>query len=156
MLATGTILERDQPPRVVNPLSVSIDSCGKKCPILDLRYANMHLYEDKIKFDDWKCFGNYLLVNKGYLFKFDLKNGYHRIDIFDFHQTYLDFSWDIKGATKYFVFTVLPFGLSSALFVLTKVVHPLVKHWPLHAVKIACSRRWFNYSIYISRWSFLL
>ena len=85
MLATRTILERDQPTRVVNPLSVSTDSSGKKLLILDLRYVNMHLYKDKIKFDDWKCFENYLLANKGYLFKFDLKNGYHHIDIFDSH-----------------------------------------------------------------------
>ena len=138
MLATGTILERDHPPRIVNPLSVSIDSSGKKRLILDLGYVNMHLVKDKIKFDDWKCFENYLLANKGYLLKFDLKNGYHHIDIFDSHQTYLGFSWDIKGTTKYFVFTVLPFGLSSAPFVFTKVVRPLVKHWRSHAVKIAC------------------
>ena len=92
MLATETILERDHPPRVVNTLSVSIDSSGKKHLILDLRYVNMHLYKDKIKFDDLRCFKNYLLANKGYLFTFDLKNGYHHIDIFDSHQTYLGFS----------------------------------------------------------------
>ena len=30
MLATGTILERDHSPRVINPLSVSIDASDKK------------------------------------------------------------------------------------------------------------------------------
>ena len=99
MLATGANLEWDHPPRIVNPLSVSIDSSCKKRLILDLRYVNMYLYKDKINFDDWKCFENYLQANKDCLFKFDLKNGYHRIDIFDSHQTYLGFSWDIKGAT---------------------------------------------------------
>ena len=44
----------------------------------------------------------------------------------------------MKGVTKDFVFPVLPFGLSSAPFVFTKVVRPLVKHLRLHAVKIAC------------------
>ena len=48
MLATGTILEWDHLPRVVNPLSVSIDSSCKKPLILDLRYVNMHPYKDKI------------------------------------------------------------------------------------------------------------
>ena len=48
----------------------------------------MHLFKDKIKFDDWKCCENYLLASKGYLFKFDFKNGYRDIDIFDSHQTY--------------------------------------------------------------------
>ena len=103
--------------RVVNPLSVSIYSSGKKSLILKLKYVNMHLYKGRIKFDYWKCFENYLLANKGYLFKFDLKNGCHDIDIFDSHQIYLGFSWDIKGATKYFVFAVLPFGLSYAPFI---------------------------------------
>ena len=46
----------------------------------------MHLYKDKIKSDDWKCFEKYLVANKGYLLKLDLKNDY---------QTYLSFSWDI-------------------------------------------------------------
>ena len=59
-------------------------------------------------------------TNKGYLFKFGLKNGYHHSDIFSSHQAYLSFSWDIKGGTKYFVFTVLPFGLSSAHLFLRK------------------------------------
>ena len=98
----------------------------------------MHLYKYRIKFNDCKLFENYLLADKGYLFKFDLKNRYHHIDIFDSYQKCLGFSWDIKWTTNYFVFTILPFGLSSVPFVFTKVVHPLVKHWRLNAVKIAC------------------
>ena len=97
----------------------------------------MHLYKGKIKFDDWKGFENYLQTNEGYLFKFDFKNDYHHIGIFDSHQTYLGFSWGNKGATKYFVFTVLPFGLSSAPFAFTKEVRPLVKHWRLYSVFLA-------------------
>ena len=127
--------ERDHPPRVVNPLSLSTDSSCKKRLILYLRYVNMHLYKNKIKFDDRKCFENYLPAKKGYLYKFDLKNGYHHIDIFDSCQAYLGF---IKWTTRYFLFTILPFGLSSAPFVFAKVARPLVKHWRLHAVKAAC------------------
>ena len=81
----------------------------------------MHLYKNKTKFDNWKFFENCLLANKCYLFKFDLKDSYHHIDVFDSHQTYLSFFWDINRAIKYFVFTVLPFGLSSAPFVFTEV-----------------------------------
>ena len=39
---------------------------------------------------------------------------------------------------KIFCIHCLTFGLSSATFVYTKVVRPSVKHWRLHAVKIAC------------------
>ena len=45
-------------------------------------------------------------TNKGYLFKFDLKNGYHHTDLFASHQAYLSFSWDIKRGAKYFIFTI--------------------------------------------------
>ena len=138
MLKCGSITEAEKPPEVINPLSVSINSSGKKRLILDLRYVNGHVYKDKIKFEDWKCFEHYLEGKKGYLFKFDLKNGYHHIDIFEPHQKFLGFSWIFKGNIKFFVFTVLPFGLTSATFIFTKVVRPLVKYWRLNSVKITC------------------
>ena len=110
---------------------------GKKRLILGLRYVNNHLFKDKIKFNDWNSFQNYLVGNKGYLLKFDLKSGYHHVDVFDEHQTYLGSSWEINKQTHYFVFTVLPFGLITAPFVFTKVVWQLIKYWRLHAVRIA-------------------
>ena len=138
LLKCGSIIEVEKPAEVIKPLSVSINSSGKKRLILDLRYVNGHVYKDKIKFEDWKCFEHYLEGKKGYLFKFDLKNGYHHIDIFEPHQKFLGFSWIFKGNIKFFVFTVLPFGLTSAPFILTKVVRPLVKYWRLNSVKITC------------------
>ena len=86
MLKIGCIKEVKTPPKVINPLSVSENSAGKKRLILDLRYINEHLYKDKIKFDDWKCFENYLEHTDGYTFKFDLKSGYHDVDMFEEHQ----------------------------------------------------------------------
>ena len=115
-------------------------SVNKREKAFDFRsqIRNNHLFKNKIKFDDWNSFQNYLEGNKGYLFKFDLKSGYHHVDIFEEHQTYLGFSWEINQQAHYFVFTVLPFGLSTAPFVFTKVVRPLIKYWRLHAIKIAC------------------
>ena len=138
MLRIGSIKEVKAPPKVINPLSVSENSAGKKRLILDLRYINEHLYKDKIKFDDWKCFENYLEHTDGYASEFDLKSGYHHVDVFEEHQTYLGFSWKINNILKFFVFTVLPFGLSAAPFVFTKVVRPLVKYWRFNSIKIAC------------------
>lgn len=40
------------PPHVVNSLSVSIQSCGKKRLILDLRHVNKHIWKEKFKFED--------------------------------------------------------------------------------------------------------
>ena len=90
MIKISSIKEVEAPPKVINPLSVSENSASKKRLVLDLGYINEHLYKYKIKFDDWKCFGNYLEHTDGYVFKFDLKSGYHHV--FEEHQTYVGFS----------------------------------------------------------------
>ena len=118
MLRAGFVKECLTKPKVLNRLSVSTKD--KKRLILDLRYVNNHLFKDKIKFDDWNSFHNYLEGNKGYLFKFDPKSEYHHVDIFDKHQIYLGFSWEINQQMHYFVFTVFPFGLSTAPLCLPK------------------------------------
>ena len=54
---------------------------------------------------------------------FDLKAGYHHIEIVPCHCTYLGFAW----RSDHYVFTVLPFGLSSApyaLIALMKIMLP--------------------------------
>ena len=64
------------------------------------------------------------------MFSFDLKSGYHHIEIAEEHQTYLGFSWNLQGSqsSRYFVFAVLPFGLSTAPCIFTKCVRPLEKY----------------------------
>ena len=62
---------------VVIPLSVSVQSCGKKRLILDLRYVNQHILKQKVKFEDWRVGLDYLEKDSHFT-KFDLKSGYHR------------------------------------------------------------------------------
>ena len=40
--------------KIINPLSVSVQSCGKKRLILDLRYVNQHVFKQKFKLEDWR------------------------------------------------------------------------------------------------------
>ena len=84
MFIAGTVKECLTKPKVLNPLSVSTN--GKKSLILDLRYVNNQIFKI-LKFDDWNSFQSYLEGNKGYLFKLNLKIGYHHVDIFDKNQT---------------------------------------------------------------------
>ena len=70
LLKCGSIIQAEKPPEVINPLSVSINSSGKKCLILDIGYVNSHVYKNKIKFEDRKCLEHYLEGKKGDLFKF--------------------------------------------------------------------------------------
>ena len=53
------------------------------------------------------------------------------------HRKYLSFAWTFsKGHTKFFQFSVLPFGLSSAPYLFTKLLKPLVKKWRSEAKSI--------------------
>lgn len=65
-----------------------------------------------------------------FLFSFDLKSGYHHVEIFPEHRKFLSFAWTFSsGYTRFFEFTVLPFGLSSAPFLFTELLKSLVKKW---------------------------
>ena len=135
LVHTHVVVELPFIPHVVNPLSVSIQSSGKKRLILDLRHVNHFVWKQKFRCEDWRVLLSY--VNKGdYLFSFDLKSGYHHIDIFPDHQTFLGFSWVFSGTVRYFCFASLPFGLSSAPYVFTKCLRPLVKFWRSNGIKI--------------------
>ena len=70
------------------------------------------------------------LFQSGYFFfTFDLKFGYHHVEIFPDHRQYVGFSWNFGSVVKFFVFTVLPFGLSSAPYIFSKLVRSLVNYW---------------------------
>ena len=90
---------------------MSQDPSGKKRLILELSFVNNFLWKEKIKFYDLKSFDNYIEGDKeGFLIKFDLKSGYHHIDIHEDFQKYLGFAWTFSdGTTKYLQYSVLPF-----------------------------------------------
>lgn len=69
--------------------------------------------KQKVKFEGVKESLDYVR-EKHYMVKFYMKSGYHHIDIHSNFQKYLGFSWEIEDKTRYFEYTVLPFGLSAA------------------------------------------
>ena len=72
------------------------------------------------------------------MISFDLKSGYHHIEIASSDQCYLGFTCQSDNQeTKFYVFTVLPFGLSTAPHIFTKSLKPLVKHWRYQGIYIA-------------------
>ena len=117
------------PPEVINPLSVSIQKSGKKRLILDLRHVNQYLFKSKFRREDVSI-AREVLSPGVFMLSFDLKSGYHHVEIFPEHRQYLSFSWIFSsGVTRYFQFAVLPFSLSSAPYLFTKLLKPLVKKW---------------------------
>ena len=136
LLQSKRVLEVSEAPFIVNPLTVAQNSDESLRLILDLRYVNEHLEKEYVRYDDWRVFGEYLEEN-AWCFKFDLKSGYHHFDIHKGYYKYLGFSWVIDGAIRYFVFTVLVFGLSSAARVFTKMLRPLSTYFRDLGIKIA-------------------
>ena len=51
------------------------------------------------------------------------------MDIYGESQLYLGFSWGEGDRKGFYRFCVLPFGLSTACYVFTKLLRPLVKRW---------------------------
>ena len=129
LLKMNCIEELDEAPDIVNPLSLSTQSSGKKRLILDLRHVNLYVYKQKFKCEDLKVALS--IISRGYsLFKFDLKSGYHHVEVFPEHRKFLAFRWGFgDGVICYFQFAVLPFSLSSAPCLFTKLFKPVIKMW---------------------------
>jgi hypothetical protein len=137
LLLQRCIEEIEKRPPIINPLSVSIQSSGKKRLILDLRHVNQFAYKQKFKCEDIKTFIQ-LIDKEYYMFKFDLKSAYHHVEIYAEHRQYLSFAWDFGDSEfRYFLFCVSPFALSSAPFIFTKLLKHLTTFWRNKGIPIA-------------------
>jgi hypothetical protein len=139
LLNTGRVIQVDSLPQVVNPLSVAVQASGKKRLILDLRYVNKCLLKRKVKYEDWRVALPYF-EKDAYMFSFDLKSGYHHVAIYNDHQTFLGFAWKdlyIPYRLNTMCLSVLPFGLSTAPYIFTKLIKPLETHWRFQNISIA-------------------
>ena len=82
----------DEVPYICSPVSVVESGSGKKRLVVNLRHLNRFLWKQKFKYEDLRT--AMLLFERGdYLFSFDLKSGYHHVDIAEIHQKYLGFAW---------------------------------------------------------------
>ena len=128
LLQTGCVRVVDSAPHICSPLAVVEGSTGKKRLVINLRYLNQFLWKQKFKYDDLRVALNFF-ERGDYLFSFDLKSGYHLVDIAVSHKKYLGFEW--KGV--FYVFTALPFGLSSACYLFTKLLR---RYWRSRGLRI--------------------
>ena len=86
--------------------------------------------KSKIEFEDAQSMLNFLIGESHsnlWAYSFDVKSGYHHVEIYPSHQRFLGFSCVFNGVRKYFKFVVLLFGLSTGPYIFTKVMRPLVK-----------------------------
>ena len=134
LLKNNCIEELDQKPYCCNPSTVA--ESKKLRLVLDLRYVNRFIKQNKFQYENLATLSE-ILSEGDYFTTFDLSHGYHLIEIHPEHRKFLSFEWTFEdGSTKYFQFCVLPFGLSSACYVFTKVLSPFTKRWRGIGIKV--------------------
>jgi hypothetical protein len=127
LLKNNLVVECEKPPFTVNPLTVA-ENVTKQRLVLDLREINPLLIQQPYMYEDLRFASNFFRRGQFFL-AFDLRSGYHHIDIFPQHQKFLGFSWSFDGIERYFKFKVLAFGMATAGYVFSKVLRTLVRVW---------------------------
>ena len=125
LVANWCARQVNKQPYLCNPLLVVENFTGKLRLVLNLKYLNQFLENDHFKYEDLRI-AAVMFEQHELLFNFDLKSGYHHVNIYPDHQKYLGFQWGTKESVCYYVFTVLPFGLSTACYLFTKLTRPLI------------------------------
>ena len=129
LITNHCIIRVDAQPHVCSPISVVSSVVGKLCLVLNLKCVNQFLHVLTFKSEDLHV-AALMFERNEYLFKFDLKSGYHHVDIHPECYKFLGEGgrrFSVEGV--FYVFTVLPFGLSSACYLFTKLLQPLIRLW---------------------------
>ncbi len=129
------VYEVSERPYFISPLSVAKNAEGKRRLILDNSILNFFLPTLPIKYDGIEVLLP-LISENSFAFKFDFKSGYHHIDISEEYHTYLGFYWKFGSKVRYFVFAVLPFGMSLGPYIFTKIMRAPVAFWRNKGIRI--------------------
>lgn len=122
MLAKNAIEETNyHPDEFVSSLFLVPKKTGDLRPVINLKPLNEFVQKEHFKMESIDSAIN--MINKGdYLASLDLKDAYFSIPIAENHRKYLRFIWKQKR----YQFCCLPFGLTSAPRIFTKVLKPVV------------------------------
>ena len=126
MLAANavTLLPPGEKPRVVSPLGVVPKHGTDKFRLtVNMRYVNRHLGRKVFKFEGLKDLAD-LAEKRDCAVSYDLKSGYYHVGLHLESRTFVGFKWEGKYYTTY---NCLPFGLSTAPWVFSKVMRELLR-----------------------------
>ena len=125
-VAQGTMKEVDRDfLTCILPLGIATHArTGKKRLIYDARLLNEYLISIAFKMESLHIEGRALFQSCAWGGTCDLSQAYYHVDIHEEHQTFLGFEWE----GKFYCYTVLPFGLSTAPRIFTKIMKTPVAH----------------------------
>ena len=124
LLQKGAIeqVESLEPRSFVSRLFTVPKSNGQRCPVINLRQLNKHVFNKKFRMES---LGNVrsLLKQGGFLIKIDLQDAYMSVPVAPKSRCLLVFIFD----GKIYRFKVMPFGLNSAPRIFTKLFKPILR-----------------------------
>ena len=122
LLSIGAIEQvQDVAGQFVSPIFTVPKSDGSHRLILNLKKFNQFIIEEHFKLEDIRTVSNLLRKNM-FMATIDMKDAYHLISIHPESRKFLRFRY----SGKLYQYNVLPFGLSVAPLVFTKVMRPIM------------------------------
>ena len=122
LLSKGAIVETQLTPHsFVSQIFLVEKKDGGERPVINLKGLNQFVRVEHFKIEGLHLLPD-LLQSGDWMVKMDLKDAYLQVPINPCHQPLLSFQWE----EKYYMFTCLPFGLSAAPRVFTKLLKPVV------------------------------
>ena len=104
-----------------SPMFVVPKKGGKWRPIINLKSLNQFVEKPHFKMEDIRSLRD-ILQEGDQMAKLDLKDAYFSVPVAEDHRKFLQFQW----RDQLLQFTCLPFGLSSAPYVFTKLLRPVL------------------------------
>lgn len=133
LLVSGAIQRASSTPVIVSAINAVPKKTGDKLRlVVNLRHINSFLPHRVFKYENLRRVGGDILQKGVWLFKVDLKSGYHHIQMHGSTHRFLGFQFN----NQFFEFKVLPFGLSLAPFIFTKVTKQLLKLWRSEGIRV--------------------
>ena len=105
------------------PLGVASNSAGKRRLIWDGRHVNQYLPRQPFHMETLQREGRALFERSHWGGTCDLSSAYHHVEMHKDSTPFLGFEW----AGGFYRFTVLPFGLSTAPWLFTKLIGHCVR-----------------------------
>lgn len=123
LLESGAIVEsKEESDQFVSRMFTVPKPDGSRRPILNLKYLNEFVQAEHFKMEDTSQALS-LMTQNCYMAVIDQREAYHAIPIHVDFQKYLKFRWN----GKLYKYTCVPFGLSVAPRLYTKIMKPVVK-----------------------------
>ena len=121
--AIGAIEQVNYQPYCVSPIKCALKKGGKYRLITDLRQLNAQVDAPTFQHENINTVGQ--VIEPGdHMVTFDLKNGFFHVPVSPSDQKYLGFQFH----RRWYVWKVLPFGLSCSPYYFHKVLRPVVRY----------------------------